>query len=63
MVVDRQLRADATVPTVGAHIVDTRELHEIVLRGAQVIVEDVGGLRGGGRRCGDHGGEDGACVG
>lgn len=40
MVVDRQLRPDATVLAVGAHTVDTRELHEDVLRGAQVIVED-----------------------
>ncbi|WP_374680618.1 MULTISPECIES: hypothetical protein [Corynebacterium] len=46
VVVDRQLRPDATVLAVGAHTVDTRELHEDVLRGAQVIVEDVG-LRGG----------------
>lgn len=28
MVVDRQLRADATVLAVGAHTVDTRKLHE-----------------------------------
>ena len=45
MVVDRQLRADATVLAVGAHTVDTRELHEDVLRGAQVIVEDVEAAR------------------
>ena len=45
MVVDRQLRADATVLTVGAHTVDTRELHEDVLRGAQVMVEDVEAAR------------------
>ena len=32
VVVDRQLRADATVLAVGAHTVDTRELHEDVLR-------------------------------
>ena len=47
VVVDRQLRSDATVLAVGAHTVDTRELHEDVLRDAQVIVEDAGGLRGG----------------
>ncbi|WP_070473599.1 ornithine cyclodeaminase family protein [Corynebacterium sp. HMSC05H05] len=41
VVVDRQLRPDATVLAVGAHTVDTRELHEDVLHGAQVIVEDV----------------------
>lgn len=41
VVVDRQLRSDATVLAVGAHTVDTRELHEDVLRGAQVIVEDL----------------------
>ena len=41
VVVDRQLRSDATVLAVGAHTVDTRELHEDVLRGAQVIVEDI----------------------
>ena len=35
---------------VGAHTVDTRELHEDVLRGAQVIVEDVGAAR---REAGD----------
>ena len=34
VVVDRQLRPDATVLAVGAHTVDTRELHEDVLRGA-----------------------------
>ena len=45
VVVDRQLRADATVLAVGAHTVDTRELHEDVLRGAQVIVEDVEAAR------------------
>lgn len=45
MVVDRQLRADATVLAVGAHTVDTRKLHEDVLRGAQVIVEDVEAAR------------------
>ena len=50
VVVDRQLRADATVLAVGAHTVDTRELHEDVLRGAQVIVEDVGAAR---REAGD----------
>ena len=32
VVVDRQLRADATVLAVGAHTVGTRELHEDVLR-------------------------------
>ena len=37
VVVDRQLQADATVLAVGAHTVDTRELHEDVLRGAQVV--------------------------
>ena len=37
VVVDRQLRSSATVLAVGAHTVDTRELHEDVLRGAQVI--------------------------
>lgn len=35
------LRGDAIVLAVGAHTADTRELHEDVLRGAQVIVEDV----------------------
>ena len=50
VVVDRQVRADATVLAVGAHTVDTRELHEDVLRGAQVIVEDVGAAR---REAGD----------
>lgn len=45
MVADRQLRPDATVLAVGAHTVDTRELHEDVLRDAQVIVEDVGAAR------------------
>ena len=50
VVVDRQLRADTTVLAVGAHTVDTRELHEDVLRGAQVIVEDVEAAR---REAGD----------
>ena len=50
VVVDRQLRPDATVLAVGAHTVDTRQLHEDVLRGAQVIVEDVGAAR---REAGD----------
>lgn len=50
VVVDRQLRPDATVLAVGAHTVDTRELHEDVLRGAQVIVEDVEAAR---REAGD----------
>ena len=50
VVVDRQLRSDATVLAVGAHTVDTRELHEDVLRGAQVIVEDVEAAR---REAGD----------
>lgn len=50
VVVDRQLRPDATVLAVGAHTVDTRELHEDVLRDAQVIVEDVGAAR---REAGD----------
>ena len=50
VVVDRQLRSDATVLAVGAHTVDTRELHEDVLRGAQVIVEGVGAAR---REAGD----------
>ena len=50
VVVDRQLRPDATVLAVGAHTVDTRELHEDVLRGAQVIVEDAGAAR---REAGD----------
>lgn len=50
VVVDRQLRPDATVLAVGAHTVDKRELHEDVLRGAQVIVEDVGAAR---REAGD----------
>ena len=45
VVVDRQLRPDATVLAVGAHTVDTQELHEDVWRGAQVIVEDVGAAR------------------
>ena len=49
VVVDRQLRPDATV-LLGAHTVDTRELHEDVLRGAQVIVEDVEAAR---REAGD----------
>lgn len=35
------LRDDTVVLAVGAHTVDTRELHEDVLRGAQVIVEDI----------------------
>ncbi len=42
VVVDRQLRDDVTVLAVGTYTVDTRELHEDVLRGAQMIVEDVG---------------------
>lgn len=50
VVVDRQLRPDATVLAVGAHTVDTGELHEDVLRGAQVIVEDVGAAQ---REAGD----------
>ncbi|WP_392398874.1 ornithine cyclodeaminase family protein [Corynebacterium lehmanniae] len=50
VVVDRQLRADATVLAVGAHTADTRELHEDVLRGAQVLVEDVEAAR---REAGD----------
>ena len=50
VVVDRQLRSDVTVLAAGAHTVDTRELHEDVLRGAQVIVEDVGAAR---REAGD----------
>ena len=50
VVVDRQLRPDATVLAVGAHTVDTRELHEDVLRDAQVIVEDVEAAR---REAGD----------
>ena len=50
VVVDRQLRPDATVLAVGAHTVDTRELHEDVLRSAQVIVEDVEAAR---REAGD----------
>ena len=50
VVVDRQLRSDATVLAVGAHTVDTRELHEDVLRGAQVIVEDIEAAR---REAGD----------
>lgn len=50
VVVDRQLRPDATVLAVGAHTADTRELHEDVLRGAQVIVEDFGAAR---REAGD----------
>ena len=50
VVVDRQLRPDATVLAVGAHTVDTRELHEDVLRGAQVIVEDMEAAR---REAGD----------
>ena len=50
VVVDRQLRPDATVLAVGAHTADTRELHEDVLRGAQVIVEDVEAAR---REAGD----------
>lgn len=45
-----ELRPDATVLAVGAHTADTRELHEDVLRGAQVIVEDVGAAR---REAGD----------
>ena len=63
VVVDRQLRPDATVLAVGAHTVDTRELHEDVLRGAQVIVEDVGAAR---REAGDVAiavEKGGACVG
>lgn len=35
VVVDRQLRADATVLAVGAYTVGTRELHEDVLRGGR----------------------------
>ena len=50
VVVDRQLRADATVLAVGAHTVDTRELQEDVLRGAQVIVENIEAAR---REAGD----------
>ena len=45
VVVDRRLRPDATVLAVGAHAVDTRELHEHALRDAQVIVEDSGAAR------------------
>lgn len=50
VVADRQLCPDATVLAVGAHTVDTRELHEDVLRGAQVIVEDIEAAR---REAGD----------
>ena len=50
VVVDRQLRPDATVLAVGAHTADTRELHEDVLRGTQVVVEDLGAAR---REAGD----------
>lgn len=50
MVVDRQLPPNAAVLAVGAHTVDTRELHEDVLRGAQVIAEDLGAAR---REAGD----------
>lgn len=50
MVVDGQLPPDAAELAVGAHTVDTRELHEDVLRGAQVIAEDLGAAR---REAGD----------
>ena len=63
VVVGRQLRPDATVLAVGAHTVDTRGLHEDVLRGAQVIVEDVEAAR---REVGDMTiavEQGGACVG
>lgn len=44
------LREDAIVLAVGAHTVDTRELSEDVLAGAQVVVEDLGAAR---REAGD----------
>lgn len=44
------LREDAIVLAVGAHTVDTRELSEDVLAGAQVLVEDLGAAR---REAGD----------
>lgn len=44
------LRNDATVLAVGAHTADTRELHESVLDGAQVVVEDLGAAQ---REAGD----------
>lgn len=40
IVTSEQLLYDAIVLAVGAHTADTRELHENVLQGAQVIVED-----------------------
>ena len=44
------LREDVIVLAVGAHTTDTRELHEDVLAGAQVIVEDPGAAQ---REAGD----------
>ena len=44
------LRDDVIVLAVGAHTTDTRELHEDVLAGAQVIVEDPGAAQ---REAGD----------
>lgn len=41
IVTSEQLLDDAIVLAVGAHTADTRELHENVLQGAQVIVEDI----------------------
>ena len=44
------LREDVIVLAVGAHTTDTRELHEDVLAGAQVLVEDLGAAQ---REAGD----------
>ncbi|MEH0147897.1 ornithine cyclodeaminase family protein [Corynebacterium sp. Q4381] len=44
------LLTDATVISVGAHTTTTRELHEDVLVGAQVVVEDLGAAK---REAGD----------
>ncbi|WP_301925356.1 ornithine cyclodeaminase family protein [Corynebacterium glaucum] len=50
IVTSEQLLDDAIVLAVGAHTADTRELHEDVLRGAQVIVEDIAAAK---REAGD----------
>ncbi|WP_157731402.1 ornithine cyclodeaminase family protein [Corynebacterium glaucum] len=50
VVTSEQLLDDAIVLAVGAHTADTRELHEDVLRGAQVIVEDIAAAK---REAGD----------
>jgi len=50
IVASEQLLDDAIVLAVGAHTADTRELHEDVLQGAQIIVEDIAAAK---REAGD----------